>query len=48
MVEVSGGAGNPSPESTTRNDSAVAYNRIAHSRVYHCEYGFILGSVIGG
>lgn len=40
---VAGTAGKPSPDHNTRDYSAVAHNRIAYNKVYHSEYGFILG-----
>ena len=43
MVAVSGTAGRPSTDGNTRDYSAVAHNRIAYNKVYHSEYGFILG-----
>ncbi len=43
MVAVNGSVGKPSPDGKTRDYSAVAHNRIAYNKVYHCEYGFILG-----
>jgi len=43
MVGVAGTAGKPSSDSHTRDYSAVAHNRIAYNRVYHSQYGFILG-----
>jgi hypothetical protein len=43
MTAVSGTVGKPSADSNTRDYSAVAHNRIAYNKVYHCEYGFILG-----
>lgn len=43
MVAVSGTAGRPSADGNTRDYSEVAHNRIAYNKVYHCEYGFILG-----
>jgi hypothetical protein len=43
MVAVSGTVGKPSADGNTRDYSAVAHNRIAYNKVYHCEYGFILG-----
>ena len=43
MVAVSGTAGRPSADGNTRDYSAVAHNRIAYNKVYHSEYGFILG-----
>ncbi|UCG58537.1 MAG: DUF1565 domain-containing protein, partial [Phycisphaerales bacterium] len=43
MVAVNGTAGKLSADGSTRDYSAVTHNRIAYNRVYHCEYGFILG-----
>jgi len=43
MVAVSGTSGQPSADGNTRDYSAVAHNRIAYNKVYHSEYGFILG-----
>jgi hypothetical protein len=43
MVAVNGTVGKPSADGNTRDYSAVTYNRIAYNKVYHCEYGFILG-----
>ncbi len=43
MVAVNGTAGRPSADGNTRDYSAVAHNRIAYNKVYHSEYGFILG-----
>ena len=43
MTAVSGTVGQPSADGNTRDYSAVTHNRIAYNRVYHCEYGFILG-----
>jgi hypothetical protein len=43
MVAVSGTVGRPSADGNTRDYSAVAHNRIAYNKVYHSEYGFILG-----
>jgi hypothetical protein len=43
MVAVSGTAGKPSADGSTRDYSAVAHNRIAYNKVYHSEYGFVLG-----
>jgi hypothetical protein len=40
---VNGTYGKPSPHGATRDYSAVAHNRIAFNKVYHSEYGFILG-----
>jgi len=40
---VNGTVGKPSADGNTRDYSAVAHNRIAYNKVYHCEYGFILG-----
>jgi hypothetical protein len=42
-VGVAGTVGKPSPDGNTRDYSAVAHNRIAYNRVYHSEYGFVLG-----
>jgi hypothetical protein len=43
MVAVSGTAGRPSADGNTRDYSEVTHNRIAYNKVYHSEYGFILG-----
>jgi hypothetical protein len=43
MVAVNGTVGKPSADGSTRDYSAVTHNRIAYNKVYHCEYGFILG-----
>ena len=43
MVGVNGVTGRLSAEGSTRDYSAVAHNRIAYNKVYHSEYGFILG-----
>ncbi|MBU6399568.1 MAG: DUF1565 domain-containing protein [Verrucomicrobia bacterium] len=43
MVGVAGTVGTPAPGTGTRDYSAVAHNRIAYNRVYHSEYGFMLG-----
>ena len=43
MVAVNGTVGQPSADGNTRDYSAVANNRIAYNKVYHSEYGFILG-----
>ncbi len=43
MAGVSGTSGEPSADGKARDYSAVAHNRIAYNKVYHCEYGFILG-----
>jgi hypothetical protein len=43
MAAVSGTVGKPSADGNTRDYSAVAHNRIAYNKVYHCEFGFILG-----
>ncbi len=40
---VNGTYGKPGPDGATRDYSAVAHNRIAYNKVYHSEYGFILG-----
>ena len=38
-----GTVGKPGPGGNTRDYSAVAHNRIAFNKVYHSQYGFILG-----
>jgi hypothetical protein len=43
MVGVNGTVGIPSADGNTRDYSAVAHNRIAYNKVYHSEYGFVLG-----
>ncbi len=43
MVAVGGTVGKPSADGNTRDYSAVTHNQIAYNKVYHCEYGFILG-----
>jgi hypothetical protein len=43
MVGVAGTAGKPSPDGNTRDYSAVAHNRVTYNRVYHSQYGFMLG-----
>ncbi len=43
MVGVAGTVGKPGPDGTTRDYSAVAHNRIAYNKVYHSQYGFMLG-----
>ena len=43
MVAVNGTVGKLSADGTTRDYSSVTHNRIAYNKVYHCEYGFILG-----
>jgi hypothetical protein len=43
MAGVAGTVGQPSADGSTRDYSAVAHNRIAYNKVYHSEYGFILG-----
>jgi hypothetical protein len=43
MAAVHGTVGTPSADGDTRDYSAVTHNRIAYNKVYHCEYGFILG-----
>ncbi len=42
-VAVAGTTGKPGADGGTRDYSAVAHNRIAYNRVYHSQYGFILG-----
>jgi len=43
MVGLAGTVGKPSGDGKTRDYSAVAHNRIAFNKVYHSEYGFMLG-----
>ena len=43
MVGVAGTTGKPGPDGKTRDYSSVAHNRIAYNKVYHCQYGFMLG-----
>ena len=43
MAGVSGSVGEPSADGKSRDYSAVAHNRIAYNKVYHSEYGFVLG-----
>jgi len=43
MVGINGTVGKPSADGNTRDYSAVTHNRIAYNKVYHSEYGFILG-----
>jgi hypothetical protein len=43
MAGVNGSVGQPSADGKTRDYSAVAHNRIAYNKIYHSEYGFILG-----
>ncbi len=43
MVAVSGTVGKLSTDGNARDYSAVAHNRVAYNKVYHSEYGFILG-----
>jgi hypothetical protein len=43
MVGVNGVAGQPGADGKTREYSAVTHNRVAYNKVYHSEYGFILG-----
>jgi hypothetical protein len=43
MAAVNGVVGKPSADGNTRDYSAVAHNRIAYNKVYHSEFGFILG-----
>ncbi len=42
-VAVSGTVGQPSSDGKARDYSAVAHNRIAYNKVYHSQYGFMLG-----
>ncbi len=43
MVGVNGTSGKPNPDGNTRDYSAVEHNRIAFNKVYHSEYGFVMG-----
>ena len=43
MEAVAGTAGKRSTDGNTRDYSAVSHNRIAYNKVYHSQYGFILG-----
>jgi hypothetical protein len=43
MAAVNGVVGKPSADGNTRDYSAVTHSRIAYNKVYHSEYGFILG-----
>ncbi len=43
MMGVNGTTGRMGADGKTRDYSAVAHNRIAFNRVYHSEYGFVLG-----
>jgi hypothetical protein len=43
MVGVAGTVGKPSADGNTRDYSAVAHNRVAYNKVYHSQYGFMLG-----
>ncbi len=43
MVGVAGTVGEPSADGKTRDYSRVNHNRIAYNKVYHTQYGFILG-----
>jgi hypothetical protein len=43
MAGVAGTDGKLSPDGKTRDYSAVSHNRIAYNKVYHSQYGFILG-----
>ena len=43
MVGVAGTVGKPSPDGKTRDYAAVAHNRIAYNKVYHSQYGLMLG-----
>ena len=42
-VGVTGTVGKLSSDGNTRDYSAVAHNRIAYNKVYHSQYGFMLG-----
>ena len=43
MVAVSGTDGKLNADGKTRDYSAVSHNRVAYNKVYHSEYGFMLG-----
>jgi Protein of unknown function (DUF1565) len=43
MVGVAGTVGKLTPDGTTRDYSTVAHNHLAYNKVYHSEYGFMLG-----
>lgn len=43
MVGIAGTVGKLGPDGNTRDYSAVAHNHIAYNKVYHSEYGFMLG-----
>jgi hypothetical protein len=43
MTAVNGTDGELSADGNTRDYSAVSHNRVAYNKVYHTEYGFILG-----
>ena len=43
MTAVSGTVGKLSPDGNVRDYSAVTHNRIAYNKVYHSEFGFLLG-----
>ncbi|HZR18635.1 MAG TPA: DUF1565 domain-containing protein [Verrucomicrobiae bacterium] len=43
MTAVAGTVGKPNADGTTRDYTAVAHNRIAYNKVYHSQYGFMLG-----
>jgi hypothetical protein len=43
MSAVNGTSGTPSADGSARDYSAVARNRVAYNKVYHSQYGFILG-----
>ena len=43
MAAAAGTVGKPSDDRRTRDYSAVSHNHVAYNKVYHCEYGFILG-----
>ena len=42
-IAVNGTYGTPGANRGERDYSAVSHNRIAYNKVYHCEYGFMLG-----
>jgi hypothetical protein len=43
MVGVAGTVGKPSADGNTRDYAEVAGNRVAYNKVYHSQYGFVLG-----
>ncbi|HEY3857828.1 MAG TPA: right-handed parallel beta-helix repeat-containing protein [Verrucomicrobiae bacterium] len=43
MTAVSGTTGELSADKNSRDYSAVSHNRVAYNKVYHSQYGFVLG-----